>query len=97
MRQTATRTASTRTLTAGQRFLDTWTICFSPGANDRGACLTDDLILGVRSSRNPVRRYQSRKERKEQLNDGIGNPFVSAFLSRVGVWSRHESRADTIV
>jgi hypothetical protein len=31
----------------------------------------------------PLRRYQSRRERKEQLDDGIGDTFVSVFSSRV--------------
>jgi hypothetical protein len=30
----------------------------------------------------PLRRYQSRRESKEQLDDGIGYTFVSAFSSR---------------
>jgi hypothetical protein len=30
----------------------------------------------------PLRRYQSRRERKEQLDDGIGDTFVSLFSSR---------------
>jgi hypothetical protein len=38
------------------------------------------------------RRYQSRKEHTEQLDDGIGDTFVSVFSS-----CRYESQADTIV
>jgi hypothetical protein len=33
----------------------------------------------------PLRRYQSRRERKEQLDDGIGDTFVSPFSSRAEV------------
>jgi hypothetical protein len=33
----------------------------------------------------PLRRYQSRRERKEQLDDGIGDTFVSLFSSLTAV------------
>jgi hypothetical protein len=33
----------------------------------------------------PLRRYQSIRERKEQLDDGVGDTFVSVFSLRVVV------------